>query len=153
MGTRFAGVLLGVVIAEEQHERFFATAGGARIPGPSGLVERYREELRRSGKWEYVDTPQSNELEEPCVLGYFIVVGGPPQVKSYKDMGLHNGEPGVQKLNRDSPAALALMSGVHTRGLFEEAQEKWKGFREFCEGAGVALEEAALYIVVDEESP
>lgn len=140
MSYNYAGVLLGVLINQEQDNLLHGTKG------TNGLLEKYGQSLHEDERYERFGVPSYAQHAGPDYLGFFLFTGGEKLIQHYRLQGM-------VKLDEFKVERLpdSAMEGLHLAGLLDEAVMQWLAFVEFCSKQGVEFPLPKLFLVVDRE--
>lgn len=140
MSHTYAGVLLGVLLTEEQDKLLH---GGK---GTDGLLNKYGQSLQQDEREGRYVIPAYAQHAGPDYLGFYLFTGGEKLVEHYVMAGMaFVGEPVVKRLPDSS------MDGLHFAGLLVDALAQWLSFTEFCRKHGVEFTIPKLYLIIDRE--
>ncbi len=145
MSHKYAGVLLGVLINEEQDKLLH---GGK---GTNGLLEKYGQSLHEEERYERFGVPTYAQHAGPDYIGFFMFSGGQALVDHYVEKKLLPGDTFQVVELPDKDEVMDWRRGLHFAGLMKDTLEQWHPFAEFCAHHGLELPTPKLYVVVDRE--
>lgn len=141
MSYKYAGVLLGVLINEEEEDKLLHGSKGT-----DGLLHKYAQSLHQEEQYERFGVPAYAQHAGPDYLGFFLFTGGEKMVEHYVAAGLaHADEFKVMELPPFN------MADLHLTGLLANATEQWMSFTDFCRKCGVSFPLPKLLLVIDRE--
>lgn len=144
MSHKYAGVLLGVLINEEQ----WRTLHGAK---QEGLIDKYAKSLHEEERYLKFGVPSTSQSTDTDYIGFFMFTAGQALVDHYVEKKLLPGDTFQVVELPDKDEVMDWRRGLHFAGLLKDTLEQWHHFAEFCAHHGLELPTPRLYVVVDKE--